>query len=104
MSLVDEAGQLNVFWVDGAGAWQGPEKIGLTGFANPGSSVTASQQFGINNQTDVFLVDKTGQLNVFWVDSAGVWQGPEKIGPAGFTNPGSTVTAFQQIINVAGST
>ncbi len=102
--LVDKTGQLNVFWVDGAGAWQGPEKIGPAGFANSGSAVTASQQFGINNQTDVFLVDKTGQLNVFWVDGAGAWQGPEKIGPAGFANPGSTITASQQFINVAANT
>jgi hypothetical protein len=93
--LVDEAGQLNVFWVDGFGAWNGPEKIGPAGLANPGCALAASQQFG-GNQTDVFLIDKNGQLNVFWVDNAGAWNGPEKIGPAGIAQPGSLVAASQQ--------
>jgi hypothetical protein len=75
--LVDKNGRLNVFWVDNAGAWNGPGKIGPAGNAAPGASVAASQQFGISNQTDVFLIDKNGQLNVFWVDSAGAWNGPQ---------------------------
>jgi hypothetical protein len=93
--LVDKNGQLNVFWVDNAGPWNGPGKIGPVGNANPGCHLAASQQFGLN-QTDVFLVDKNGQLNVFWVDNAGPWSGPEKIGPAGYANPGSAVAASQQ--------
>jgi hypothetical protein len=93
--VVDEAGQLNVFWVDGFGAWNGPQKIGPVGLANPGCALAASQQFG-GNQTDVFLVDKNGQLNVFWVDNAGAWNGPEKIGAAGIAQPGSFVAASQQ--------
>jgi hypothetical protein len=76
-----------VFWVDDAGAWQGPETIGDSdvGFAI-NSPIAVSQQFGLN-QTDVFLLDQNGQLNVFWVDNAGAWQGPEKIGPADFSTP-----------------
>jgi hypothetical protein len=93
--LIDNTGQLNVFWVDGAGAWAGPEKIGAAGFAAPGGYLAASQQFGLT-QTDVFLVDKTGQLNVFWVDGAGAWNGPEKIGPAGYATAGAYVAASQQ--------
>jgi hypothetical protein len=93
--LVDQNGQLNVFWVDGFGGWNGPEKIGPAGVASPGCPLAASQQFG-GNQTDVFLVDKNGQLNVFWVDNAGAWNGPEKIGPAGFAKPGGFVAASQQ--------
>jgi hypothetical protein len=93
--LVDLNGQLNVFWVEGEGAWNGPQKIGPTGIAYPGSSIAASQQFGLN-QTDVFLVDKTGQLNVFWVVGNGAWNGPEKIGPAGFCYPGGVLAASQQ--------
>jgi hypothetical protein len=84
-----------VFWVDNAGAWNGPEKIGPAGTALPGSLVAASQQFGLT-QTDVFLVDKNGQLNVFWVDGFGAWNGPEKIGPAGIANPGCALAASQQ--------
>jgi hypothetical protein len=66
---------LNVFWVDNGGAWQGPGKIGPTLIANAGCSLAASQQFGLN-QTDVFFMDNDGQLNVFWVDIGGAWQGP----------------------------
>jgi hypothetical protein len=74
--LVDKNGQLNVFWVNNAGAWNGPEKIGPAGIAASGCFLAASQQFGATNQTDVFLVDKNGQLNVFWVNNAGAWNGP----------------------------
>jgi hypothetical protein len=38
--------------------------------------VAASRQFGSADQTDVFVVDNTYGLNVFWVDSAGKWKGP----------------------------
>ncbi|HEY2392825.1 MAG TPA: hypothetical protein VGK22_16740 [Candidatus Angelobacter sp.] len=94
--LFDHNGQLNVYWVDNAGAWQGPGKIGPQGIANPGGFLTASRQFGLN-QTDVFFVDKNGQLNVCWVVGAGAWQGPGKIGPAGIAPPGACVAASQQI-------
>jgi hypothetical protein len=82
--LVDNKGQLNVFWVNNAGAWGGPQGIGPTGFAPEGAAVAASQQFGAVNQTDVFVVDQAGQLNVFWVNNAGAWGGPQAIGPASF--------------------
>jgi len=94
--LVDNNGQLNVFWVDGSGAWNGPGKIGAAGIAPPGAPVTASQQFGANNQTDVFVTDNNGQLNVFWVDNSGAWGGPVKIGPKGLATPGAFVAASQQ--------
>jgi hypothetical protein len=44
--VVDKNGRLNVFWVVGEGVWQGPHGIGPDGFANPGSFIAASQQFG----------------------------------------------------------
>jgi hypothetical protein len=94
--VVDNNGQLNVFWVDNAGAWQGPEKIGPSHAFNPGCPLAASQQFGLSNQTDVFLIDTNGQLNVFWVDGAGVWQGPGKIGTPIFA-PGANLAASRQI-------
>jgi hypothetical protein len=94
--LVDNQGQLNVFWVDGTGAWNGPSKLGPTGLAPAGGGVAASQQFGISDQTDVFLVDNQGQLNVFWVDGGGAWNGPETIGPAGLAPPGARIATSQQ--------
>ncbi len=93
--LIDNNGQLNVFWVEGTGAWNGPVKIGPTGIAQPGAGLAASQQFGVS-QTDVFVVDKNGQLNVFWVVGTGAWNGPEKIGPVGIAASGARVAASRQ--------
>ena len=93
--VADKNGQLNVFWVNNAGAWNGPEKIGPSAILNPGCPLATSQQFGCDNQTDVFAVDKNGQLNVFWVNNAGAWNGPEKIGPSTFT-PAAQLAASQQ--------
>ena len=95
--MVDQNGQLDVFWVAGGGAWQGPEKIGPAGLFLPGCYLAVSQQFGLN-QTDVFAVDKNGQLDVFWAGGGGAWQGPQKIGAPQFM-PGSyaNLTASRQV-------
>ena len=93
--LVDNNGQLNVFWVVGQGPWNGPKTLGTAGLAPAGAPVAASQQFGVN-QTDVFLVDNNGQLNVFWVAGKGKWKGPKKLGAAGLAPPGAFVAAAQQ--------
>jgi hypothetical protein len=93
--FVDANGQVNVCWVDNGGQWQGPAPLGPLGLAPPGCPLAASQQFGLN-QTNVYLVSKSGQPNVLWVDGAGVWQGPAPIGPSGFATPGSHVAACQQ--------
>jgi hypothetical protein len=95
--MVDQNGQLDVFWVAGGGAWQGPEKIGPAGLFLPGCYLGVSQQFGLN-QTDVFAVDKNGQLDVFWAAGGGAWQGPEKIGVPEFS-PGSyaNLTVSRQV-------
>ena len=94
--VVDNAGQLNVFWVNNAGGWGGPLAIGPAGFASAGAAVAACQQFGAVNQTDAFVVDNAGQLNVFWVNNAGDWGGPLAIGPAGLAPPPALVAASQQ--------
>ena len=109
----DNNGQLNVCWVEGVGAWKGPEKIGPAGVASAGAHLAVSQQLGAPNQTDVFIINHNGQLNVCWVDSAGAWNGPETIGPAGLAAPGSAVAASPQfgaanqtdviILNVTGN-
>jgi 3-deoxy-D-manno-octulosonic-acid transferase len=93
--LIDQNGQLNVFWVVGEGAWNGPLPIGPVGLAVPGSPIAVSQQFG-TNQTDVFVIDQNGQLNVFWVVGEGAWNGPLQIGPTGIAAPGISVTVSQQ--------
>ena len=48
------------------------------------------------SQTDVFVVDKRGNLQVMWVVNAGAWGGPGQIGPAGLFNPGTHLAASQQ--------
>ena len=71
--VVAQNGQLNVFWIAGStGVVSGPLAIGPTGLANSGAALAVSQQFGATNQTDVFLIDGKGQLNVFWTKSAPV--------------------------------
>jgi hypothetical protein len=103
--VVDNEGQLNVFSVIGPGTWSGPVKIGAAGFAMPGAGVAASQQYGIANQTDVFVVDKTGQLNVFWIDGAGsAWRGPLAIGGSGFSAPSGAPLAVSQQFGVPDQT
>ena len=75
--VVDSEGRLNVFWVVGSGDWQGPYEITAPEFAPPGAALASSRQFGADNdQTDVFVVDSEGRLNVLWVVGSGDWQGP----------------------------
>jgi hypothetical protein len=93
--VIDTNGQLNVFWVDGGGPWNGPDTIGPASFAASQGFLAASQQIGAN-QTDVFVVDENGQLNVFWVDGTGLWKGPQTIGPAGIALEGDFIAASQQ--------
>jgi hypothetical protein len=88
---VDKTGTLNSFGVDGTGSWQGPEKISKADFAHPGGHVVVGQRAGNANQTDVFLVDKTGRLNVFSTKGKGSWNGPVPIGPRGLAIAGAPV-------------
>jgi head-tail adaptor len=94
--VVANTGALTVSWVDGGGSWAGPLQITDTGFAPAGSGVAVSRQFGISDQTDVFVVANTGALTVSWVDGGGVWGGPLHISDAGFAPAGSGVAASQQ--------
>ena len=52
-------------------------------FAPNGAPIAVSSQFGVTNQTDVFIIDSTGALNVFWVEADGPWNGPLAL-----SNPG----------------
>ena len=96
--LFDNNGQLNVYWAQGGGLLNGPVKIGPTGFARSGAQLAVSQRFGVN-QTDVFVVDKTGALSDYRVVGTGNWQPPAKISPANFANPGSHIAAGQRAGN-----
>jgi hypothetical protein len=77
--VVGGDGATRVSWVQGAGVWQGPRAITAPGTAPAGAALAASNQFGLPNQTDVFVVGKNGATDVSWVVGAGNWQGPMTI-------------------------
>ena len=91
--VVDTKGQLNVFSAVGSGAWSGPQAIGPTGFAHAGGTVAASQHVGANSQTDVFLMDTKGQLNVFSIKNGGQWSDPLALSPQNAELSGAVVVA-----------
>lgn len=93
---VDTTGTLNAFRATGTANWQGPEKISTADFAKPGGHVGMGQRAGSANQTDAYLVDKKGQLNVFSVQGDGSWTGPVPIGPSGFAAAGAPVAVSMQ--------
>lgn len=93
--FIDNSGALNVMWVVGGGSWQGPVPIS-SGFAAPGSRLAVSPQYGLGSQTDVFVVDRSGALNVMWVVGGGTWQGPVAIAPAGSALGGAGLAATAQ--------
>jgi hypothetical protein len=94
--VVGTNGAVQVLWVDGGGAWNGPLGISPTGLAPPGAGLAASSQFGLPIQTDVFVVDNTGATDVVWVEGAGAWNGPLGISPTGLAPPGAGLAASSQ--------
>ncbi len=94
--VVGEGGGTNVSWVQGAGTWRGPMVITPTLSSPRGADLAASQQFGISNQTDVFVVDTDGRTQVSWVQGEGSWTGPLAIAPSGSAPAGAGVAASNQ--------
>jgi hypothetical protein len=94
--FVDSAGALNVMWVTGGGAWQGPMRLTGTGFAPPGAGVAVANQAG-PNQLDVFVVDNAGAVNVAWVGGFGAWNGPMRLTAEGYARPGGALEAIHQV-------
>ena len=91
--LFDQNLNLNMFWAVGAGDWNGPKRIGPASLVGGGFALAASPHVGVDNRTDVFLVDQKGQLYVLWALGAGNWNGPEPIGPKGFASRGPMIAA-----------
>jgi hypothetical protein len=79
---VDVNGNLDVAWVNGGNAWDGPAALTAGGPFPAGAPVAASQQFGVDatGQTDVFVVTARGFLDVMWVEGGNSWKGPSAIG------------------------
>jgi len=85
--VVDSAGQLQAFSFVGDGPCSGPVGISTEGFAPPGAGVAASARFGVANQTDVYVAQTSGAMNVFSVVGSGAWSGPAVISQPGFEAP-----------------
>ncbi len=94
--VVGTNGAVQVLWVQGAGAWKGPLASPPPGLAPAGAGLAASNQFGIPNQTDVFVVASNGGTQVVWVDGGGAWNGPLGISPAGHAPAGAALAASNQ--------
>jgi CubicO group peptidase (beta-lactamase class C family) len=93
--LVQGDGSIFGYWRNPAGRWTGPENVSGLGTAPPGAPVTASQRFGTTDQTDVFVIDTTGALNVFSSAQLGPWS-RTTITPQGFAPPGAAIAAARE--------
>jgi hypothetical protein len=93
---VDTTGTLCAFRSTGASSWQGPEKISKMGFAKSGGHVAVAPRAGSPNQTDVYLVDKKGQLSVFSAQGTASFAGPAAIGPTDFATSGAPIAVAMQ--------
>ena len=82
--MVDQVGQLVTFAIDRDGGVSGPAEAGPKAVTIWGAPLAASRQFGAG-QTDLFVVDKNGQVKVVWRKDGGAWSGPANIGPEDFT-------------------
>jgi len=69
-----------------------------------GSPIAVSPQFGISDQTDVFVVDSTGALNVLWADGDHGWNGPKQLGAAALAVPAKSFMTATAQFGVAGQT
>lgn len=89
---VSKNGKLAVSWVTGGGQWSGPKEL-FSGGYEPGAPVAAGQQFGIPNQTNLFAVNRNGDLTVSWVTGVGEWQGPEAISQGNYPSNAHVATS-----------
>ena len=96
--LLDQKGQLYVFWAFATGGLNGPNKIGPAGVVPDHAQLTAFQRPG-TRQTYLFMIDKSGALTSFRVEGGGHWEGPDTISAADFARPGGHVAAAQRSPN-----
>ncbi|MEO8062895.1 MAG: hypothetical protein ABI821_09110 [Pseudomonadota bacterium] len=95
--------QLEVFWIgtDGAlrgiwkqhnGRWQPPFTLSPAGFTNPRARIAAVWQ-PLNEQLELFVVDKAGGINVIWKAHNGRWFAPYVLGGPQIARPGGDIVA-----------
>ena len=96
--------QLEVFWIDTAGAlrgvwkqhngrWAAPFNLTAAGFTNPRAKLAAIWQ-PLGEQLEVFAVDRAGGISVVWKAGNGRWNTPAVIGGPGIAIPGAEIVAL----------
>jgi hypothetical protein len=96
--------QLEVFWIDGAGAlrgvwkqhngrWAPPFNLTAPGFAAPHANVAAIWQ-PLNEQLEVFAVNSAGAINVVWKAHNGRWNAPYVLGGPEIAKSGTDILAL----------
>jgi hypothetical protein len=103
---VDTAGQLARFTTASAKHWRGYPPVSPQGFKAPsGAPLAVPWQFGLASQTDVFVADTTGAINVFYSHDGANWflMQPPLTG-AGAVPPGAPLAASQRFGVAAGQT
>lgn len=100
---VGSTGEMNVAWLDinepdpSKRGWQGPSAFGGPNLL-PGAPVTAFRQ-SLNTVT-ALTVDRNGQMNVVWLDTARIgWQGPLGFGGSQLV-PGAPVAVLEQATGI----
>jgi hypothetical protein len=98
--LIDLNGALNVFTCSPTQGWSPAQKISADGMFSSGTRIATSRQFGAGylghgDQTDVFVVDNSGALWVFYKFGSSRWL-TEQLGPKGLFSSESAVTACRQ--------
>lgn len=85
---VDKNGCINLAWIAGNGAWNGPTAIGNAGYLPVGANLgTMQEAFGL----DVFGIDSTGTLKVLNFAVGSEPLAPVQIGGAGEFPPGAAL-------------
>jgi len=92
---VDNAGALTVTFAAGGGNWAGPVEISPRGRYAPGAPIAVSQQAGVT-QTDVFIVNTAGDLDVLWASGGGACAGPVNITSGSQYKSGAEIAASRQ--------
>jgi len=96
--------QLEVFWVDTAGAlrgvwkqhngrWAPPFYLTAPGFVSPHANVAAIWQ-PLNEQLEVFAVNSAGAINVVWKAHNGRWNAPYVLGGPEIAKSGTDILAL----------
>lgn len=95
---IDATGTVKLAWKEQNGHWRGPVALSPPGIAPPGAPIAAVWQ-PLNEQLEVFFVDRAGALRGVWKQRNGHWAPPFHLTAPGFTNPRAKIAAIWQPLN-----